>query len=77
MLFIARFDTGIGGFIFEEQFIQFSTLLQTTAIFGFGEHRHKRLRHEVLEWPTWGMWNNDADPDVSNLQTSNKKDRKK
>ncbi|KAJ8030862.1 Maltase-glucoamylase, intestinal [Holothuria leucospilota] len=61
------FDTGIGGFIFEEQFIQFSTLLQTTAIFGFGEHRHKRLRHWVLDWPTWGMWTTNADPEEDSM----------
>ena len=35
------FDTGVGGFIYSDQFIQISTELTTNDIYGFGENVSK------------------------------------
>ncbi|XP_071506103.1 maltase-glucoamylase-like [Diadema antillarum] len=51
-------DTSIGAFIFEDQFLTISTRLPSSNIYGFGEHEHHSFKHD-LNWQTWGMFSRD------------------
>ncbi|XP_072048876.1 sucrase-isomaltase, intestinal-like [Amphiura filiformis] len=55
------FDTSFGGFTYEDQFLQISTKLPSTNIYGFGEHNHRQFRHN-LNWKTWAMFARDVAP---------------
>lgn len=61
-----RIDTSLGGLVYEEQFLTITMKLPSSTVYGFGEHRKRRLKHEV-DWHTWGMFNADVNPDVSNI----------
>lgn len=54
------FDTGFGGFIYCDQFIQISSHL-SASIFGFGENNHESLKHD-LNYRSWGMFARDNAP---------------
>lgn len=43
-------DTSVGPFIFEDQYIQISTQLPSAFMYGFGEHEHKSLKHNLSAW---------------------------
>lgn len=63
-------DTSLGGLVYEEQFLTITMKLPSSTVYGFGEHRKRRLKHEV-DWHTWGMFNADVNPDSdSNLYGS-------
>ena len=49
------FNSSVGGLTFEEQFIQTTIMLPTSNIFGFGEHVHEQLNHD-MNWMTWGVF---------------------
>ncbi|XP_046544792.1 LOW QUALITY PROTEIN: sucrase-isomaltase, intestinal-like [Haliotis rubra] len=51
-------DTGVGGFTFDDQFLQIATRLPSTNIYGFGENTHDKFRHN-LWFKTWPMWSRD------------------
>ncbi|ESP05177.1 hypothetical protein LOTGIDRAFT_102400, partial [Lottia gigantea] len=53
-----RFDTGVGGLVFADQFLQISTKLPSTSIYGFGENLHHSFRHD-LSFETWSMFSRD------------------
>ncbi|XP_071477569.1 maltase-glucoamylase-like, partial [Diadema antillarum] len=56
------FDTSVGVLIYEDQFLQISTRLPSSNLYGFGEHNHRRFRHD-LNWKTWGIFTRDiGDP---------------
>ncbi|XP_033117884.1 maltase-glucoamylase, intestinal-like [Anneissia japonica] len=55
------FDTSYGGFTFEDQFLQISTLLPSKNLYGFGEHNHRQFRHN-LDWKTWAIFTRDVAP---------------
>ena len=44
--------------IFEDQFLQLSTTVPTTYVYGFGESEHENFKHD-FNWRTEGMWTND------------------
>ncbi|XP_063967413.1 sucrase-isomaltase, intestinal-like [Lytechinus pictus] len=52
------FDTSIGVLVYEDQFLQISTALPSSNVYGFGEHSHRRFRHD-LNWKTWGIFTRD------------------
>lgn len=58
------FDTSVGPLIFEDQFLQLSTKLPSSNIYGFGEHEHESFRHD-LNWKRWGSFARDQPPSVS------------
>ncbi|XP_054771787.2 sucrase-isomaltase, intestinal-like [Lytechinus pictus] len=63
----AIFNTSVGGLTYEDQFLQISTLLPSSNIYGFGEHNHRRFRLD-LNWKTWGIFTRDVAPvDAWNL----------
>jgi len=52
------FDTTIGGLILSDQFLQISTRLSSSNMYGLGEHEHTTLRHD-MNWKTWAMYARD------------------
>lgn len=54
-------DTSLGGFTFSDQFIQFSTKLESTTMYGWGEHEHQTFKHD-FNWMTYGMYSRDQPP---------------
>ena len=44
--------------IFEDQFLQLSTTVPTTYVYGFGESEHENFKHD-FNWRTEGMWATD------------------
>ncbi|XP_071949869.1 sucrase-isomaltase, intestinal-like [Antedon mediterranea] len=55
------FNTSYGGFTFEDQFLQISTVLPSKNIYGFGEHNHRQFRHN-MNWKTWAIFTRDVAP---------------
>lgn len=41
-----------------DQYLQFSTRLNSANVYGFGEHEHHSLRHD-MNWRTWPLWTRD------------------
>lgn len=42
------FDTSIGAFVFEDQFLQIATILPTSSnVYGFGQNNHPALSHDL------------------------------
>lgn len=65
-------DTSIGGMQFADKFIQIATYLPSSNIFGFGEHIHRRLKHDLSRYTVWPMFARDIGPDSSSpLSTQN------
>ena len=62
---VPSIDTSIGGFVYEDQFLQFATKMAPgSEMYGLGEHEHHSLRHE-MNFQTWGMYSRDQPPAVS------------
>ncbi|EGW03465.1 Sucrase-isomaltase, intestinal [Cricetulus griseus] len=55
------FDTSIGPLVYSNQYLQISAKLPSDYIYGFGEHIHKRFRHD-LYWKTWPIFTRDELP---------------
>lgn len=55
------FNTTLPGLLFAEQFIQISTKLPSDNIYGFGEHNHRRFRHD-MNWKLWPIFTRDVAP---------------
>ncbi|XP_022100313.1 sucrase-isomaltase, intestinal-like [Acanthaster planci] len=62
---VTVFDSSVGGFTFEDQFLQISTKLPSQYVYGFGEHNHKRFLHDV-DYKTWTMFTRDENTDQFN-----------
>ncbi|XP_058151204.1 sucrase-isomaltase, intestinal [Dasypus novemcinctus] len=59
------FDTSIGPLVYSDQYLQISAKLPSEYIYGFGEHIHKRFRHD-LYWKTWPIFTRDQLPGDNN-----------
>ncbi|CAD5227735.1 unnamed protein product [Bursaphelenchus xylophilus] len=59
-------DTSIGGLIFGSKYIQIATLIPTDKIYGFGEHVHQTLQHDLKKYRTWPMFARDQPPNSLN-----------
>ena len=57
--FVKRFDTSIGGLIYSDQFLQITTKLPTTNVYGFGENVHRSLRHDFSHYQTFPLFAHD------------------
>ncbi|XP_033761031.1 sucrase-isomaltase, intestinal-like isoform X1 [Pecten maximus] len=55
------FDTSVPGLIFTDQFVQISTRLPSPNLYGFGEHQHRRFKHD-MNWRTWPIFTRDVAP---------------
>ncbi|OWF43597.1 Maltase-glucoamylase, intestinal [Mizuhopecten yessoensis] len=55
------FDTSVPGLIFTDQFVQISTRLPSENLYGFGEHQHRRFKHD-MNWRTWPIFTRDVAP---------------
>ncbi|ESO98989.1 hypothetical protein LOTGIDRAFT_114212, partial [Lottia gigantea] len=65
-----RFSTDVPGLTFTDQFLQITTRLPSSNLYGFGEHNHRRFQHD-MNWKTWSMFARDAAPiDAINLYGS-------
>lgn len=53
-----RWDTGVGGLVFADQFLQIATRLPSVNVYGFGENVHHSLRHD-MNYKTWPMFARD------------------
>ncbi|RDD42442.1 Sucrase-isomaltase, intestinal [Trichoplax sp. H2] len=58
----AIFDTSLGGFVFEDQFLQISSKLPSRYVYGLGEHEHRSFKHENFNWKRWPMFSRDQPP---------------
>ncbi|UJR12095.1 hypothetical protein I4U23_016273 [Adineta vaga] len=53
------FDTSIGGLVFNDQFLQIVSRLQSPYVYGFGENNHLTLKHNVSTRQIWGIFSRD------------------
>jgi alpha-glucosidase (family GH31 glycosyl hydrolase) len=63
------FDTSVGPLIYTDQYIEFSSRLANTYLYGLGEHRHETLYKTTDNWDSYSFWNRDDPPYIgsSNL----------
>ncbi|XP_060598146.1 sucrase-isomaltase, intestinal-like [Ruditapes philippinarum] len=52
-------DTGVGGLVLSDQFLQISTKLPSEDVYGFGENLHDTFRHNLSTTTTWPMFARD------------------
>ncbi|KAK6195135.1 hypothetical protein SNE40_000621 [Patella caerulea] len=52
------FSTDLPGMTYSDQFIQITTRLPSDNLYGFGEHNHRRFRHD-MNWKTWSIFTRD------------------
>lgn len=51
---VAVFDTGVGGLVLSDQFLQLSTKLASRNVYGLGEHEHETFKHTLgKSWPAF------------------------
>ncbi|CAF1542218.1 unnamed protein product, partial [Didymodactylos carnosus] len=53
------FDTSLGNLILSDQFLQIVIRLQSSNVYGMGENNHDTLKHQVDEYPSWGIFGRD------------------
>lgn len=63
------FDTNIPGMIFSDQYIQLSTRLASSNIYGFGEHTNEKYKHDT-NWIKWSLFSRNTPTDVSVLYSN-------
>lgn len=51
------------GFIYDEQFMQTTISLNSSTIYGFGEHSHQNLKLD-MNYTSWPIFTRDALPVV-------------
>ncbi|ESO98985.1 hypothetical protein LOTGIDRAFT_114214 [Lottia gigantea] len=49
------FSTDVPGLTFTDQFLQITTRLPSSNLYGFGEHNHRRFQHD-MNWKTWSIF---------------------
>ncbi|MFH4983435.1 hypothetical protein AB6A40_010144 [Gnathostoma spinigerum] len=65
-------DTSIGGLVFYDQYIQIAAKLGITQLYGFGEHVHQQIHHDLGRYTTWPMLARDEGPNSEyNPSTAN------
>lgn len=64
LLCLSSFDTTIGPLLFEDQYIEWSTKLQSQYLYGIGEHEHRSFKHQDWNWKRWGLFARDQPPTV-------------
>ncbi|XP_068752603.1 maltase-glucoamylase-like [Montipora capricornis] len=59
---VALWDSSVGVFIFEDQFIQISTKTPSSFVYGFGEQEHKSFKHNLSAWDVLPIFTRDQFP---------------
>ncbi|VDN05710.1 unnamed protein product [Thelazia callipaeda] len=54
----------LGGLLFAPKYIQIATYLCTEKIYGFGQHAHSTLMHNLTKYTTWSMFAKDIAVDA-------------
>ena len=55
---MSSFDSTIGGLHMADQYLQFTTRLNSDNLYGFGEHEHHTLKLN-MDWEIWPLWTRD------------------
>jgi len=55
-------DSSVGVFIFEDQYLQISTKPPSSFVFGFGEQEHKSFKHNLSAWEVLPIFTRDQFP---------------
>ncbi|XP_020616218.1 maltase-glucoamylase, intestinal-like [Orbicella faveolata] len=55
-------DSSVGPFIFEDQFIQISTQPPSSFVYGFGEQEHQTFKHNLSTWEVLAIFTRDQFP---------------
>lgn len=55
------FDTTVPGMQYAAQFLQLTTRLNSSKVYGFGEHNHRQFQHN-MNFKTWAMFTRDVAP---------------
>ncbi|ESO98986.1 hypothetical protein LOTGIDRAFT_231303 [Lottia gigantea] len=55
---VTVFSSDVPGLTFTDQFLQITTRLPSSNLYGFGEHNHRRFQHD-MNWKTWSMFTRD------------------
>ena len=58
------FDTSLGGFTYADQFLQLTTKLPSTNLFGIGENEQGTFKHHFDKFPVWPLFSRDQPPSV-------------
>ena len=65
-----RFDTGVGGLVLSDQYLQLATKLPSHNVYGLGENLHDSFRHPMETHPRlYPAFARDFPPTVSNSAT--------
>ncbi|XP_065279866.1 sucrase-isomaltase, intestinal-like [Emys orbicularis] len=54
-------DTSLGDLIFSKQYLQITTTVPSTSVYGFGEHEHPSFKHN-MNFVNYGMFSRDQPP---------------
>ena len=57
---VVRLDTGVGGLVLSDQFLQLSSQLPSRDLYGLGEHVHDSFRHQLGQ--AWAAFSRDQPP---------------
>ncbi|XP_023929978.1 sucrase-isomaltase, intestinal [Lingula anatina] len=60
------FDTALPGFTFTDQYLQLTTRLNSSHVYGFGEHNHGRYKHD-MNWRRWPIFSRGTGPKAEPL----------
>ncbi|XP_013409300.1 maltase-glucoamylase, intestinal [Lingula anatina] len=58
---VVIFNTALPGFTFTDQYLQLTTRLSSSHVYGFGEHNHLRYKHD-MNWKRWPIFTRDQGP---------------
>ena len=58
------FDTSLGGLTFSDQFLQLTTKLPSTNLYGIGENEQGTFKHHFDKYPVWPLFSRDQPPSV-------------
>ncbi|XP_077662967.1 sucrase-isomaltase, intestinal-like [Eretmochelys imbricata] len=54
-------DTSLGDLIFSRQYLQITTIVPSTSVYGFGEHEHPSFKHN-MNFVNYAMFSRDQPP---------------
>ena len=64
-IYNSSIDTTLGPMVFEDQYLEFTTRLPSTNLYGLGEHVHSTFMHKDFHWKRNPIFARDQAPIVS------------
>lgn len=61
-----RWDSPLVDLFFSNQYLQITTAVPSTSVYGFGEHEHVSFKHS-MDFVTYGMYSRDQAPTVTHF----------